>query len=949
LGGPKQQSVLAVLIVRAGQAVSRDDLIDEVWSERAPEGVRNTLQAYASRLRQALGPDSITNVGHGYRLNVANGGVDAEQFRSIAGEGGRALARGDAGTAIDLLGSGLALWRGDAYAELQPSTVRAEAHRLAEERLVALESLVEARLQLGDETVLPELQRLVREHPHRERLHGELMVALYRAGRQVEALDVFTQLRARLVDERGIEPGAEIRMLQRRMLQQDPGLLHQAAPSMRPRPFIPHVSTFVGRERELDDVRDRCRTRRIVTLTGPAGCGKTRLALEAARAWARGDGAALVEFSPVTEPGRVTDGVAAALGIRLSGEADPTALIAAHVGARGMVIVLDGCEHVRESVAPLAAELVRRCKNVRILATSRVPLAAGDEEVVRLRPLELPAAGAAQPLDQVLESPSARLLADRLADAAPGVVLRDEDAGRIVELVTMLEGLPLAIELAADRISGTTLAELTDSLRGQVIALRADRRVADPRERSLRAAIAWSHRLLDPAQRSLFDRLSVFAGRFDVHTASAICGDSPLPGATVEGLRDLAAFSMIFEDGDGYRLLDSLREFAAEQLLSGGEHDRFRRRHAAYYRGFAAEARLGMLGARHAEWVARLDRAFPDIRRAVAWAAENDAPLAAGIVGELQRYVMSIGADDQWVEWLERLAGSDLPDEARSRVLTACGWAALGRGDLDEAEQRCVMAVGCAHRAGTARAISTQALASTFFYARADERCEAEFMRAAEWARVERDGWVLLQALNGLGCVQVMQNPSAARATWRDALRVADELGDPESALYPQGNLGWLAFDEGDAEQAAALLRPVVASIEALGNVLMTANGRTDLAYVELALGRGPEAAALWLQALTVAVPAGSVEIAGRALDGLGCFLAAGGRPAGAAAYWGAADRLKRQLSDEPSWAELATTRAFPPHIRPHRDPGFSGEWEAGAAWTLEQALAAARLDCSPR
>ena len=377
LGAAKQRAVLAVLLIRRSE-VARDVLVEAVWGERPPAGARNTLQVYVSRLRQALGREVIETTSSGYRLSLASGVVDAERFEQLFGEGREALAGGDAGGAQASLRNALALWRGPAFADLRyEAFTQAEAGRLEELRLACVEERIEAELALGRSAELvAELEALILEHPLRERLRGQLIVALYRSGRQSEALAQYRATRRMLADELGLEPSPELRELERMILAHDPGL---AAPGTRPRSNLPLQPTpFLGREEELAEIVGLARggSRRLLTLTGPGGSGKTRLAIETARALVDDfpDGVYWAPLQSLRDPKLVLPTVAGAV--------DAKGDLTRHIGDRHLLVLADNCEHLPAAANDLAS-LLSACPNLLVLATSREPLHVAAEREYR--------------------------------------------------------------------------------------------------------------------------------------------------------------------------------------------------------------------------------------------------------------------------------------------------------------------------------------------------------------------------------------------------------------------------------------------------------------------------------------------------------------------------------------------------------------------------------------
>ena len=612
--GVKQRTVLALLALHRGQPVSADRLIEALWGDGQVANPVNALQAQIGQLRRTLGAAAIVTSDAGYALGIGPDDVDAARFEQLVARGRRLLEEGEVALASTVLGEALRLRRGEPLAEFADAGfAEAERAHLAELTLVAIETRVEADLVLGRHgELVGELEALCREHPLRERLWELLMLALYRAGRQAEALRAYTEARDRLVDELGIDPGPALRELEARILAQDPSLAAAgpaglaavrtpvAAGNLRER-----LSSFVGRAAELGELSEAVRSSRLVTLIGPGGVGKTRLAVEAAAAL-RGeyrDGAWLVEFASVTEPGGVAPAVAGALGAAAAGligppSPDSTAeLIVRFLAGRSLVVVFDNCEHVIGQAAALAEALTGAVPGLRLVATSREPLGVPGEVLVPVGPLARPAA--------------VELFADRARAVRPGFTADGHTRPVIDDICRRLDSLPLAVELAAARLRSLTLATLAERLDDRFRLLTVGARTALPRQQTLRAVVDWSYDLLFEDERRLFARLSVFAGGCDLAAAEAVCADDQVPaGEVLDVLSRLVDKSLAAAPDAGrdtrFTQLQTLWQYGRDRLDESGEADAMCARHAAYYRQMAQDAHEGLRGATGPMWRERL-------------------------------------------------------------------------------------------------------------------------------------------------------------------------------------------------------------------------------------------------------------------------------------------------------------------------------------------------------
>ncbi|MEV4119313.1 BTAD domain-containing putative transcriptional regulator [Micromonospora sp. NPDC049645] len=634
VGGPRLRALLALLLLDAGRVVSAERLIDGVYGERPPRGAANALQSQVSRLRQALSAEHDPVEFHpaGYRLAVDPDDVDAYRFERLAEAGRRALGDGDWPRAAALLREALELWRGPALADATGAP--AQAARLDELRLAALEDRVEADLALGASgALIAELRELVVAHPLRERARGQLMRALAALGRPAEALTEFEDARHTLAEQLGVDPSAELASVHLSVLRgAERGSAEPALPSQ--------LTTFVGREDELKRVGDLLGERRLVTLTGPGGAGKTRLAIEAA---GRVDGEVrFVELAGLADGSDVPQAVLSALGLRDAGLRAPAEpgwqtadrLVEA-LAERRLLLVLDNCEHVLVDAARLAARLLSACPALRVLATSREPLGLAGEALCPLSGLTLPPLGASA--SDADDYPAVGLFAQRAADVAPDFTITPANVEMVLRICRSLDGLPLAIELAAARLRALSVAEVAARLDDRFRLLSTGNRAVSPRHRTLRAVVEWSWDLLDDAEREVARRLTVFAGGVTLEAAERVCG---LPTAGfVDALTGLVDKSFVEMTGGRYRMLETVRAFCAERLAEAGEADQLRRAHTAYFLEFAWTASNHLRCAEQLHWLCRLDAERDNLHAALRRAtAAGDGSDAAGMVAALSFY-----------------------------------------------------------------------------------------------------------------------------------------------------------------------------------------------------------------------------------------------------------------------------------------------------------------------
>ncbi len=717
VGGARLRTLLILLALDAGRVVTAERLVDGVWGDDPPSGAPNALQSLISRLRRAVPGLSIESHPAGYRLmlggagnpgNPGNAGgtadtVDAIEFELLAARGQR-LSAEDPVRAADAFAAALGLWRGSALADVADlEFARGHVSRLAERRLSVIEDHVEARLTLGGADVA-ELEALVAAHPLRERLRGQYMRALCAAGRQAEAIATFEDARRMLADELGVDPSPELRAAHLAVLRGVPyGPRREARTNLRAR-----LTSFIGREDEIDRVAKLLEENRLVTLTGPGGAGKTRLAVESAdRLTERMPGGVwLAELAPVGDPAEVPQALLSALGLReralvanVRGTAppavDPVERLVAALARERLLIVLDNCEHLIDACAALADRVLADCPGVRILATSREALGITGETLWPVPPLAFPGSGH---VPDVLDYPAVRLLAERGAAVRPGFSV-DADHAAVLAICRRLDGMPLAIELAAARLRTMTAGQIADRLDDRFRLLTGGSRTALPRHQTLRAVVDWSWDLLDEPEHVLLRRMSVFSGGATLESIEEVCGCD-----VFDALIGLVEKSLVIADGTGrYRLLETIRAYSAARLSQAGEARRIRRAHAHHFLALAETAEPLLRTSEQMRWLRRLGEEYDNLHAALRWAVDVSDPALA------VRYVAALG----WYWFLRgrRAEGEQLAAEAvavggdgpaAARALACMYWVlgSVGGGVTDRAtlRERLAMALEAAGR-----------------------------------------------------------------------------------------------------------------------------------------------------------------------------------------------------------------------------------------------------------
>ena len=840
VGGPRARALLAQLALNAGRIVGVEQLIADQYGDEPPDRAINAVQAQVSRLRRSLSAELIEFHRHGYRLAVTPEDVDAFRFEQLARAGHGLLVAGQPAAAATALREGLGLWRG--AVDLPPGS--AQAVRLTELRLAATEDLVDAELALPGGTDVAELRALVAANPLRERLRGQLMRALQAAGSPAAALAEFDQARRVLADEFGADPSPELAAVHLAVLRAE-------RPALRGLPG--QLSSFVGRDGELARLAE-LRDARLVTVVGPGGIGKTRLVIEAAGRGGQpvcfvdlsllepsgSSGSSLpVSGSPEVSaagPGgagapaerQVAQAVLGALGLRESGfqpaGPDPIRRLVAALTEDDPRLVLDNCEHVVAAAAALVRTLLAECPRLRIVATSREPLGLTGEALVPLAPLDA-------------RTDAVRLFTDRAAAVNRGIGADP----RVAEICASLDGLPLAIELAAARLRQFSLAEiaarLTEQDRFRLLS-RGDRTAA-ARHRTLHAVVEWSWDLLGPDEQRLARRLAVFTGGAPLTAIEAIC---EVPDAE-ERLTDLMDKSLVLLVDGRYRMLETIRLFCADKLIEAGEHGSTRRAHASYHLALAQRADPHLRRSEQLEWIAVLAAEHGNLTAALGWAAQDDRPTAFRLVAALAAYWWLSGRQSGVGEIASELLGGDLP------------------AGLDEEYVSCVV-----------HAFPRPA--------------------PAHWTRAER----ILRTVD-----RPLRHPFGV-AFWGMAAGPPDEVtpsewegflgGDPWSLALGRLSQALLWVLDGRVVEGERELLAVLVEFRAVGERWGTAQALDWLALAAGWRGEWSRAHALWTEALTLLAQLGALE---ESVDMLcrraECLLRSGDQAAAAADYRLAAER----------------------------------------------------------
>ena len=931
IGSDRQRTLLAALLAARRERLSTSRLIEAVWADEPPPSARKSLRSHIARLRSELAAvsaasaESLLTEPGGYRLMVDDDDLDAARFEALV-ERARALHRSETARAVELLDEAEGLWRGPAFGDLADhEVVRFEATRLDGLRATAVADRVDGLLILGrHQEVIGELEARLAAQPLDERACAQLMLALYRDARQADALELYRRTRERLREELGVDPSPPLVGLHERMLRQDEDLTAPGG-AIGPAPASPPGGAragraegddrLVGRAEDLEATTRLVQQAPLVTLTGPGGVGKTRLAeaLAAGLAAEFDDGVAIARLASVRDPGGVATAALDSLGVPPPGGRALEDAVALAVGERDLLLVLDDCEHLLAPASSLVATLLRRCPAVRVLATSREPLRLPGERIWRVQPLAVPPADA--DAAQVAASPAGALYCARAVAAEPTFELTEQDATTIAALCRRLDGMPLAIELAAARVRSVGPVDLLDRLSDRFAVLTGGPLVDGGRHRTLQTVVDWSYGLLEHAEALLFERLSVFAGPFSLWSAEQVCAGEGLPASDVAGvLSELVDKSMVTVERDGgrvrYRLLDTLWDFGAGRLEASGDAARWHLAHAHHH-------------------VALAEHVGPRMR----------GPDEASAAAELAAV-----ADDLWVAH-ERLAAAGDLDGALRLPTALCDYVILRlRDDMITMTERSLRLPGAPEHPSYPGALAAAAVVA---------HLRAEFGRARERAhavleRDERDLLARVRALTALRVAAMFEGRFAEVLALDDAAaEVTDALDDDYYRAYIgiQGLLSRLYAGDGPAARAQA---PVLeATAEASGSPSM----RAWAAYChgEALMDTAPDEAVERLeQSLSMARSVGSYLPTGAALVSLASLLGRLGESERALALFGEAIRHWRPLGNDRHLSttlrnlveELARVGADEPAARLHgavtppSAPRFGAEGQRlDAAW----------------
>ena len=893
MGGAKRQALLAMLALRRGRVVAVDALIEGVWGEELPSAPRNALHHHVARLRAALGENAIVASPDGYALAEAT--IDALEFEGLLAETRATLRDGDVSAAADSVAAATAMWRGPALQGLTGTPwFDAEARRLESLHVDAFEEQFEVALALGEHRELvPALRSALADNPFRERLWGQLMLALYRSGRQADALEIFQEARSVLSDELGLEPGPELRRLQEAILAQDAAIAALPAGRRRRGNLPAPATSFVGRDDEVAEVATLLHEHRLVTLTGPPGVGKSRLAVEAARSLEPefSDGIWIVDFG--RSGGADGDAVrllASVLEVRGN---DPLASVASRLRHASALVILDACEHVLEEAAGIVSTLLAESARVRVLATSREALHVVGEARTAVAPLDVRASGTEG------RSAAVELFLERARAARPGFEADGEAVALAAEIARRVDGLPLALELAAARVNVLGLTELASILERRAALLR-DTPASDPARAALQGLVDWSYDLLHGDEKTLLHQLAVHRGGASRDSLVAVAATHGLNEATVNyllsALVDKSIVTVSFAgDTARYDMLDSVREYVLDRLAEDGSLGAVRGSHAGYFAGLAEEARFGLRGPEWRQWQARLGRDNDNFWAALGYARDAQDSAAAARLGTLGWYFTldeRVSEGRRFLELALDTTAEDEPVGLRVELLATLCYLAAEELDVGAALTAGERALELASAAGAPElGLAQLTLANTLAYSRDAERADAMARAALATLEAADDDWgvaaaALIRAVTAapVGDVATVaemaaivrrrteaiaydafrvpalllegwlserrQDPGGAAEAYRTAVELGGRIGFDDHAAFALALQASLALAAGELRRAEELARHALATAEAAEAPWPAALARVELARCAAAAGDADTADQLYRDVL---------------------------------------------------------------------------------------------------
>ena len=975
LDSPRLQALLAYLVLHRAMPHARSHLAFGLWPDTTEAQARTNLRTLLHRLRQALPhADQFLQIDAQtvqWRTD-ASWTFDVADFEHALAEADHAEHDGDPTRLRKALADAVERYHGDLLPAWYDDWVLLERERLRQLFLTALERLILILEQECEYAVaIGHAQRLLRHDPLHEATYQHLMRLHALSGDRASALRVYKTCATVLERELGVEPSPTTQAAYER-------LLHMEAPAtaVSDRTMLPPrvhnlpiaITSFIGRARERAEVTRLLTTTCLLTLTGAGGCGKTRLALVVAGDLVGDypDGVWLIELAALTEGALLPQAVATALRVREEAQRPLIATLVDALRSRQLLLVLDNCEHLIDACAQLAETLLSACPQLRILATSREALGLAGETTWLVPSLALPDPHHLPVLTELSRVEAVRLFVERAAAALPTFALTPANAAVVAQVCRRLDGIPLAIELAAARMKVVSVETLAARLDDSVRLLTAGSRTALPRQQTLRATIDWSYDLLSEPERALFRRLAVFLGGWTLEAAEAVCAGASVAGNDVlEGLAHLVDKSLVVVDmppsgAARYRLLEPIRQYAQAKLMESAEAPAMRQRHAHFFLALVEEAEPQLVGAEQVAWLNRLEHEHDNLRAVLRWFIERgEAAAGLRLGGALWRFWRTRGYLTEGRAWLVELlalpprplaADSGEPaagwPAARVQALIAAGVLASEQDDYATTHALFLEALALSRELADERGIAW-ALVGLAVVALAqgdDARAATLYAESLTLGRKRGEQHLIAGTLGGLGVVALNQGDEARAVTlMEEGLSLYRELGDTHGIADALRNLGWLALNQGDAARAAALLEESLALYRQQENPQYIAWALHSLGSVALLQGNTERAAALCVESLALSRKVGDRYIIAWCLEDVAGLAIAQGDPGAAARLLGAAEELRASIGARLlAFDRIRYERTVAAARAALEAASFAAAWAAGRALLLEQAIAEA-------
>jgi predicted ATPase/DNA-binding SARP family transcriptional activator/DNA-binding CsgD family transcriptional regulator len=958
----KAANLIKLLALAPGHRLHREQLMEALWPDLETNAASNNLRRVLHSTRKTLDPA----VGSRYLaseegwLALCPGGklwVDVDSFEEAAATARREREPAAYRAALELYTG--ELLPADRYEEWAEDR-RQQLRRLDLALLVELADIYEERGEYAP--AIEALTRVTAEEPAHEDAHAALMRLYALSERQAEALRQYERLEGALFRELGVGPNASSRALREEISSNDfllKGRRNRGIPPGDPASLGRHNlpatrSSFVGRETELRNVKRDLAMTRLLTLTGAGGCGKTRLALEVARelVGAYPDGVWLVEFAPLSEGALVAQALASVLGVKEQPERSLTDALVDYLRAKQMLLVLDNCEHLIDSVARLADTLLNSCPHLRVLATSRESLNVEGELNWLVPSLSVPSLEQSPRVEELAGYESVRLFVERAQHRNPAFSLTPENAHAVARICERLDGIPLAIELAAAKV-GLSVEQIAARLDDSLRLLTSGGRTASPRQRTLRGTLEWSYALLSERERRLFGRLSVFAGGWTLEAAEVVGAEGDTEqGDILDLLSRLVEKSLVVAEATGgggvrYRMLEPIRQYAQEKREERGEADEVRRQHASFFLALAEDAEPKLQGPEDVEWLERLETEHDNMRAALSWARERgEDEVALRLAGALGWFWESHGHYSEGRRWLEEALAQDDRASVAARVKALDRLSSLveGQGDLDRAEALAQEGIKLSEQAGLGGSVAAMFLRTLGWIAMIRgnyAQMKEVFEESLGLSRDADDKWGIADALLGLGtAINSLDDRERGKELYQEGIRLARELGYAAALARFLLSLGYTLLLEGDYERGAALNEEAVAVFREHGYKGDFELALDNLGWAALLQGDYDRARPSYQESLTLCKELGDKMIASESLDGLACIAAAEGEAERAARLFGAAEALREAVGHHHMPEDDALREPYMATARSQLDEASWEEaWVEGRAMSMEQAI----------